>query len=64
MALEDHDAAARPASLEEETRTVIEEARMVLPGIQAFLAFSLLLSLTAGFKTLRTRSKFFTWLLS
>jgi hypothetical protein len=27
MALEDHDADARPASLEEETRTVIEEAR-------------------------------------
>jgi hypothetical protein len=25
----------RPASLEEETKTMIEEARMVLPGIQA-----------------------------
>ncbi|MBV9642243.1 MAG: hypothetical protein JO334_01610 [Verrucomicrobia bacterium] len=33
---------ARPASLEEETRTVIEEARMVLPGIQAFFGFQLI----------------------
>jgi hypothetical protein len=32
----------RPASLEEETRTVIEEARMVLPGIQAFFGFQLI----------------------
>jgi hypothetical protein len=64
MVLEDHDADARPATLEEETRTVIEEARMVLPGIQAFLAFSLLLSLTAGFKNSRIWSKFFTRLLS
>jgi hypothetical protein len=33
---------ARPASLEEETRTVIGEARMVLPGIQAFFGFQLI----------------------
>jgi L-asparagine transporter-like permease len=33
---------ARPASLEEETRTVIEEARMVLPGIQALFGFQLI----------------------
>ena len=42
MGLEDHDADARPATLEEETRTVIEEARMVLPGIQAFFGFQLI----------------------
>jgi len=49
----------RPASLEEEMRTVIEEARMVLPGIQAFLAFSLLLSLITVSKSSRIQSKFY-----
>jgi hypothetical protein len=32
----------RPASLEEETKTTIEEARMVLPGIQALFGFQLI----------------------
>ncbi len=42
MPPEYQQSAARPASLEEETRTVIEEARMVLPGIQAFFGFQLI----------------------
>ena len=52
MALEDHDADARPASLEEETRTVIEEARMVLPGIQAFFGFQLIAVFNSRFQDL------------
>lgn len=42
MPSEYQDATARPASLEEETRTAIEEARMVLPGIQVFFGFQLI----------------------
>jgi len=42
MPSEYHTSNARPASLEEETRTTIEEARMVLPGIQAFFGFQLI----------------------
>src|ERR1700716_3758681 len=42
MPSEYHTSSARLASLEEETRTVIEEARMVLPGIQAFFGFQLI----------------------
>src|SRR5882724_8410748 len=42
MPSEYHTSSARPASLEEETRTTIEEARMVLPGIQAFFGFQLI----------------------
>jgi hypothetical protein len=42
MPSEYQNATSRPASLEEETRTVIEEARMVLPGIQAFFGFQLI----------------------
>ena len=42
MPTEYQNATARPASLEEEIRTVIEEARMVLPGIQAFFGFQLI----------------------
>lgn len=52
MGLEDHDADARPASLEEETRTVIEEARMVLPGIQAFFGFQLIAVFNTRFQDL------------
>ena len=37
-----HSSAERPASLEEETKTTIEEARMVLPGIQALFGFQLI----------------------
>ena len=42
MPSEYQNATVRPASLEEEIRTVIEEARMVLPGIQAFFGFQLI----------------------
>jgi len=42
MPSEYHTSSARPVSLEEETRTTIEEARMVLPGIQAFFGFQLI----------------------
>jgi hypothetical protein len=52
MGLEDHDANARPATLEEETRTVIEEARMVLPGIQAFFGFQLIAVFNSRFQDL------------
>src|SRR5258708_14359699 len=41
-------AESRPASLEEETRTVIEEARIVLPGIQAVFGFRLTVVLNNG----------------
>jgi uncharacterized protein DUF6328 len=40
--MECQNATEQPASLEEETRTVIEEARMILPGIQAFFGFQLI----------------------
>jgi hypothetical protein len=42
MPSEYQHATPRPASLEEETRTAIEEVRMVLPGIQAFFGFQLI----------------------
>ena len=42
MPSEYQNVTVRPASLEEEVRTVIEEARMVLPGIQAFFGFQLI----------------------
>src|SRR6201993_4410403 len=42
-------AESRPARLEEETRTVIEEARMVLPGIQAVFGFQLIAVFNNGF---------------
>ena len=42
MPTEYHSSTERPASLEEETRTTIEEARMVLPGIQALFGFQLI----------------------
>jgi uncharacterized protein DUF6328 len=41
MSSEYHTSTERPASLEEETRTTIEEARMVLPGIQTLFGFQL-----------------------
>ena len=52
MPSEYQNATARPASLEEETRTVIEEARMVLPGIQAFFGFQLIAVFNTGFQEL------------
>jgi hypothetical protein len=51
-----HITESRPASLEEETRTVIEEARMVLPGIQAVFGFQLIAVFNNGFHSL-TRSE-------
>lgn len=42
MSSEYHTSTERSASLEEETRTTIEEARMVLPGIQALFGFQLI----------------------
>ena len=42
MPTEHHNSTERPASLEEETRTTIEEASMVLPGIQALFGFQLI----------------------
>jgi hypothetical protein len=47
-----HANETRPASLEEETRTVIEEARMVLPGIQAVFGFQLIAVFSNGFHSL------------
>jgi Family of unknown function (DUF6328) len=47
-----HVSKARSASLEEETRTVIEEARMVLPGIQAVFGFQLIAVFNNGFHSL------------
>jgi hypothetical protein len=47
-----HTSKSRPASLEEETRTVIEEARMVLPGIQAVFGFQLIAVFNNGFNSL------------
>src|SRR3984893_749151 len=53
MSGEYHVTKSRPASLEEETRTVIEEARMVLPGIQAVFGFQLIAVFNNGFNNLR-----------
>jgi Family of unknown function (DUF6328) len=44
---------SHPASLEQETKTVIEETRMILPGIQAVLGFQLIAVLNNGFNNLR-----------
>lgn len=40
-------------SLEQETKTVIEEARMVLPGIQALFGFQLMAVLNNDFNSLK-----------
>ena len=45
------DKESRAASLEEESRTTIEEARMVLPGIQAVFGFQLIAVFNNGFRT-------------
>jgi hypothetical protein len=52
MLSEYHTARARAASLEEETRTTIEEARMVVPGIQAFFGFQLIAVFSNRFQNL------------
>jgi len=51
-------AESRPAGLEEETRTVIEEARMVLPGIQAVFGFQLIAVFNNGFHGLMPSEQF------
>jgi len=49
MSQEYHQSTERPAKLEEEIRTTIEEARMVLPGIQALFGFQLIAVFNARF---------------
>jgi hypothetical protein len=48
-----HTTESHPASLEQETRTIIEEARMVLPGIQAVFGFQLIAVFNNGFRSLK-----------
>ena len=48
-----HATEAHPANLEHETKTVIEEARMVLPGIQALFGFQLMAVFNNGFDNLK-----------
>jgi hypothetical protein len=52
MSEEYHKARSHSVTLEEETRTVIEEARMVLPGIQALFGFQLIAIFNNGFHSL------------
>jgi Family of unknown function (DUF6328) len=52
MSSEYHNSTQRSASLEEETRTTIEEARMVLPGIQALFGFQLVAVFNGRFQDL------------
>jgi Family of unknown function (DUF6328) len=52
-----HSTEAHPASLEQETRTVIEEARMILPGIQAVFGFQLIAIFNNGFNELKPGEK-------
>ena len=47
-----HTASTRPSTLEEETRITIEEARMVLPGIQALFGFQLIAVFNSRFQDL------------
>jgi hypothetical protein len=53
MSGEYHKTESHPASLEQETQTVIEEARMVLPGIQAVFGFQLMAVFNNGFSQLK-----------
>jgi hypothetical protein len=48
-----HSTESHPASLEQETRTIIEETRMVLPGIQAVFGFQLIAVFNNGFQDLK-----------
>jgi hypothetical protein len=48
-----HSTESHPASLEQETRTIIEETRMVLPGIQAVFGFQLIAVFNNGFQNLK-----------
>jgi Family of unknown function (DUF6328) len=57
MSGEYHTTEAHPASLEQETRTIIEEARMILPGIQAVFGFQLIAIFNNGFSQLKPGEK-------
>jgi hypothetical protein len=52
-----HTTEAHPASLEQETRTIIEEARMILPGIQAVFGFQLIAIFNNRFNELKPGEK-------
>jgi uncharacterized protein DUF6328 len=52
-----HTSTARPATLEEETRTTIEETRMVLPGIQALFGFQLVAVFNNRFQDLTSKEQ-------
>jgi Family of unknown function (DUF6328) len=52
MSEEYHRSRSHSATLEEETRTIIEETRMVLPGIQALFGFQLIAVFNDGFHNL------------
>jgi len=52
MSSDYHNSTQRSATLEEETRTTIEEARMVLPGIQALFGFQLVAVFNGRFQDL------------
>jgi Family of unknown function (DUF6328) len=54
---EHHPTEAHPAGLEQETKTVIEEARMVLPGIQALFGFQLMAVFNNGFNDLKPQEQ-------
>jgi hypothetical protein len=57
MSSEYHISTERPASLEEETRTTIEEARLVLPGIHALFGFQLIAVFNSRFQDLTGREQ-------
>jgi hypothetical protein len=57
MSGEYHKTEAHPASLENETKTVIEESRMVLPGIQSVFGFQLIAVFNNGFEQLTSPEK-------
>lgn len=59
MSSEYHASTERFASLEEETRIVIEEARMVLPGIQTLFGFQLIAVFNNRFKDFTGREQVF-----
>jgi hypothetical protein len=52
-----HTSTARLATLEEETRTTIQEARMVLPGIQALFGFQLVAVFNNRFQDLTSKEQ-------
>jgi hypothetical protein len=57
MSGEYHTTEEHPASLEQETTTIIEETRMILPGIQAVFGFQLIAIFNNGFHDLKPGEK-------